>query len=222
MLSPASRTSTPLPGSPTPRPQSPLSSAASPVSDISGPGASLSPHQRPHSPPPRVPAIHPGLLHHHNSHVMPRPSFMISDILNDSLRPGKNTRTTPSPPPPPVSAVYRHHPLLHPHHPGALPPHLEALAAAEERARAEKRNIEEEDEDLDVEFEDDGEEGRPEYFYFFRHLLGEVLSSFNMLAMPTMKCTNAHSFPNEYTCCVKVYFFQVVMWILCLRMSLSF
>ena len=217
MLSPASRTSTPLPGSPTPRPQSPLSSAASPRSDISGPGAPLSPHQRPHSPPPRVPAIHPGLLHHHNSHVMPRPSFMISDILNDSLRPGKNIRTTPSPPPPPVSAVYRHHPLLHPHHPGALPPHLEALAAAEERARAEKRNMEEEDEDLDVEFEDDGEEGRPEYlFYFFRHLLGDVLSSFIMLATPAMK----YSFPNEY-----VFFMTIIyaVWICCvLNVCISF
>ena len=88
---------------------------------------------------------------------------MISDILNDSLRP----KTTPDrrpgappssaspPPPPPVTAVYRHHPLLHP---GAL--HLEALAAG---ARAEhlrrEEGQEEDDEDLDVELDEDGDEG---------------------------------------------------------------
>jgi hypothetical protein len=169
MVSPASRTSTPLPGSPTPRPMSPLSSAASPRSDISG--APLSPlRDRSASPPARVPAMHPELLHphhHHNSHVMPRPSFMISDILNDSLRPKHNggerrslpgslPSTTPSASlPPPVTAMYRHHPLLHP---GAL--HLEALAAG---ARAEQRRREEgqdeEEEDLDVELDDEGDEG---------------------------------------------------------------
>lgn len=182
VVNPASRSCSPLPGSP----RLSVSPSGSTGSDMSARESPALPQPLPPppppplarcTPPPRVPAIHPGLLHPNpRSHIHTRPSFMISDILND-VRP-KHGRS-PSPPlqaqAPPSSHHHHHHhhrvdsfrphPLLgHGQHPG-LPAHtLEALAAAEEaRLGMDSRPMDggddDDDDELDVDVGDEDDDG---------------------------------------------------------------